>query len=71
MRQDDLLALLQNLHPEHTWIPWLFKRVPIGYWGDIKNQRAFVEWISVQEGMKSLDDWYSVNVRDLSKYCSS
>ena len=43
-----------------TFLDWLSKPVPQGYWNDMRNQRNFFEWIAIQRGFKTHEDWYQL-----------
>ncbi len=60
---DSLLLLLQDLYPEHRWEVWRFREttVPKGFWENRQNQRACLDSIAAQLGMKSMEDWYNVS----------
>ena len=34
-----LCSILQIMHPEIEWIPWLFSKVPKGFWFNSLNQK--------------------------------
>ena len=59
---DLYIELIKSVFPEYKWLPWRFKKVPKGFWKDIKNQRDFMDWIGLQIGLKSMDDWYHVKI---------
>jgi hypothetical protein len=47
-------------YPEHTWHPWKFTTVPIGFWRSLANQKQFLTWLESEWNFKSRDDWYGV-----------
>src|SRR4051812_46944886 len=61
-RYRNYLKSLQTIYPEHNWMLWRFKRVPIGYWTQLlSNQQEttkLINWLGVQLCIKCLDDWY-------------
>jgi len=54
-------AALAHSYPEHTFLPWLFRKVPRRFWDDANNLKATMTWVGEQLGLKSMDDWYSVD----------
>jgi hypothetical protein len=52
--------VLQTIYPENDWKMWLFDEIPHGFWGDQKNQRKFMEWLSKQLNHTKIEDWYMV-----------
>ncbi len=48
------------MFPDHVWLPWLFNQVPKNFWGDMKNQRNFMDWLGKRLNVKKLDDWYKI-----------
>eukprot|EP01122_Echinamoeba_exundans_P013866 TRINITY_DN6123_c0_g1_i2.p1 TRINITY_DN6123_c0_g1~~TRINITY_DN6123_c0_g1_i2.p1 ORF type:complete len:408 (-),score=47.96 TRINITY_DN6123_c0_g1_i2:418-1641(-) len=64
-----LPSALKDAYPEHEFLPWKFAQVSRSFWSDTSNQILFLEWIQKQEGMKSLEDWYSIKIGQLeTKY---
>jgi len=51
----------------HIVYPWLGKRVPIGYWKSIENQRSYINWLGNKLGYKKIEDWYKVKHSDFKK----
>jgi hypothetical protein len=37
----------------------------IGFWNDLKSQKAYLEWLGTQLGIKSPEDWYKVSSKEL------
>lgn len=42
---------------EKNWNLYLF-HLPRRYWNDIRNQQTFLEWIAMQRGFRTHEDWY-------------
>ena len=42
------LAVLEDCLPEHDWKPWLFRRVPKGFWDSLENRHRWVAWFEQQ-----------------------
>ena len=57
---DSLSKLLANVYPEYEWLPWRFSKCPQNYWGDVNNQKKFVNWAGKELKIKELSDWYKV-----------
>ncbi len=57
-----LLKFLSSVHPKHEWLPWKFQHEPVpkGFWGDLSNQRKFIEWATIELEIKEMNDWYKV-----------
>jgi hypothetical protein len=62
-----LIKALTTLYPEHQFKPWLFRRVPQGYWNDPQNQLLFMDWFASVYNIKSVEDWYNVDVKEVVK----
>lgn len=75
---NSLRKLLEDIYPNVQWKIWLFEDelVPSGYWNDKKNQvhilftklipqRAFLEYVGLQEKYTSLEDYYNLTSNDL------
>jgi hypothetical protein len=54
-----MYSMLSAAFPEHEWLPWKFDTRK-EFWGDLKNQRKFMDWISGQLNVREPNDWYSV-----------
>ena len=57
------LKALQDCFPAHDWKPWLFTRVPLGFWDSPANRRSYLDWLGQRLGYRCLDDWYSITMR--------
>jgi hypothetical protein len=55
-----MYSALSTIYPEKKWLPWLFDKVPQGYWEDTANQLSFLDWISQRLEVKSQEDWYKI-----------
>jgi hypothetical protein len=61
-----LYDILTTLIPDHKWNVWCFADpVPLNFWNDQKNRRAFLDWYMEETGMKGMDDWYKVRRNDI------
>ena len=56
-------TLISQVYPEYEWLPWRFKRIPVGYWEDIKNQRKFMQWAAQKLHIKDVNDWYKISYK--------
>ena len=63
-------AALQDVYPQHHWLPWKFNKLPLGYWEDIRNQKEFMDWLSEDLKIKDLKDWYKVSLKQIRKASS-
>jgi len=61
-----LLAALQDVFPERKFEPHACRKsVPQGYWKDRANQRAFMDMIRAEKGIKTAEDWKAVRKVDV------
>lgn len=58
-------SCLVNVYPSHNWQPWRFSVSPIGFWSTVENQRKFMDWLSQEQGISKLPDWYDLNNQKL------
>jgi hypothetical protein len=58
--EKDLLRPLAELFPDYEFYPWMFDRVPVGYWDQPENCRDYLEWLAEQLHITELDGWYDV-----------
>src|SRR5258708_5515139 len=54
---------LQSVYPQHNWMLWRYKRVPLRYWKsdlmkDSKQITTMFDWLTGKLAIKCLDDWY-------------
>ena len=59
---------MQKVYPEHNWMLWKFKGVPKGFWDSKDNQKNFMDWLYIQLGFKSMQDWYALSIDDLKRH---
>src|SRR5690606_37908352 len=45
---NSLLKLLEHMYPDFRWYPWLFDKVPVGYWDVPRNVINYVIWLCEQ-----------------------
>lgn len=48
---------LSFAYPNLTWLPWLFDRIPYGFWDDRSNREQYLRWVGKQLKFKSASDW--------------
>ena len=51
---------IQSIFPEHNWLAWKFRKVPDGFWISNDNAIIFMNWLSKELKINSLDDWYHI-----------
>lgn len=56
--------LMQSVYPQHPWILHKF-RVTKGYWDKKENQEQFMAWMGKELGVKQMEDWYKVTMKDI------
>ena len=52
-------------YQNHKWLPWLFDRIPNGFWDDAENRERFLRWIGKQLKFKTADDWQRLTAESL------
>jgi len=60
--------LLAAQYPEHAWQPWRFSRTPAHWWQSLEQQRRYLEWLALQLGYHTMEDWYKVRLADLEAH---
>jgi hypothetical protein len=61
-----LITALETVYSNHSWLPWRFaQNVAPGYWENDETHRKFLEWLGIQIGFKSMDDWYNVTQKHI------
>ena len=58
---------LKEYMPKYGWKPWLFTRVPNGYWEEPKHRKAYVKWLGQTLGYKKAADWYNLTRDDIKR----
>lgn len=65
-----------EVYKDHEWLPWMFEHATRGFWDDKQNQVVFVDWlgkcskyfvilVGKKLGIKSMEDWYKLQQKDL------
>lgn len=65
---DSVPQAVKAIFPDHKWLPWNFSHVPRGFFSKLENQKAYMEWLSSQLEINSMDKWYSVKQSDFAKF---
>ena len=60
MFKEHIWSVLESRSPDHDWIPWLFKRVPRGYWDDSDNHGRYAKWLATELQLVEPQDWYQL-----------
>jgi len=60
-----VIAAVKDLYPTRAWCEWRFVRVPAGFWHYQENRKRYVRWLGEQLGVRRLEDWYQVRVKDI------
>lgn len=56
---------LEMSYPNHDWKMWRFGKAPKDYWDSSHREREHVQWVGEQLGVKTLDDWHSIDIADV------
>eukprot|EP01114_Cavostelium_apophysatum_P022685 TRINITY_DN8291_c0_g1_i1.p1 TRINITY_DN8291_c0_g1~~TRINITY_DN8291_c0_g1_i1.p1 ORF type:complete len:560 (+),score=113.65 TRINITY_DN8291_c0_g1_i1:52-1731(+) len=60
--------LITTLLPEHPWNLYDFESVPVNYWKDRHNQKAFLNELTKRLEVNNYSDWYKVTVEDIQNH---
>ena len=62
------ISLVISTYPSHRWLILNFEnhRIPKGYWKSYDNRRFFMDYLGVQLGFKTMEDWYRISKNDVS-----
>ncbi|MCC6579023.1 MAG: hypothetical protein IT440_01170 [Phycisphaeraceae bacterium] len=66
--RDSPMAALRDLAPNYAWKPWLLSSTPQRYWRDIRNRRAFMDWLGQQLKFRKPEDWYALRGQDVRRF---
>jgi hypothetical protein len=64
-----ILSAITDVFPDYPWIPWLFNRIPAGYYNDRANRLRYLRWLGNRLGFKQPEDWYQLKQRDFHRNC--
>ena len=56
-RYSSLFDALSSIYPEHDWQLFGDRKLPSGFWKEIYNQKAFLNWFATKNNIKSFEDW--------------
>jgi hypothetical protein len=56
---------VSSIYPEHTWQIWQFA-VSKSFWDNVDNVKSFMDWLSKELQISSLEDWYDIPVTQIS-----
>jgi hypothetical protein len=56
---------LKNIYPEFDWEEWRFKNTPRHFWSKLENQRRFFDYVAVQLGIETQEEWYNYVRRNI------
>jgi len=59
-----LSTAMQELFPRRQWYPWVFHKLPVGFWYDPLNRKAYMTWLAGRIGIREPADWYRVLPED-------
>ncbi|KAF2072033.1 hypothetical protein CYY_006644 [Polysphondylium violaceum] len=62
--QDSVYSFLCDLYPNYNWEPWMFERAPKKFWGDLNNQKIYINWLGNKLGFKNYNQWYGISKAD-------
>jgi hypothetical protein len=65
--KDSVSRTLKATFPDHEWQEWRFPAAPNAFWESVANRRRFMDWASVQLGVKSMEDWERITIDQISK----
>lgn len=63
--EHSVFVALRSHFPKYDWKPWLFTQAPNGYWSDLNNCFAFVQWFEKQKKFESIEGWYGITQNDV------
>lgn len=53
-----IIAVCEQAFPEYDWKPWLFDKAPNGFWLELQNQRAYLDWLAIKLEISHPEGWY-------------
>jgi hypothetical protein len=63
--QGSVLSALREYRPDRDWMPWLFPKVPCGFWNSSENRLHYFRWLGERLRFHSINDWTHLTVREL------
>ncbi len=61
-----ILSAICEFRPEFDWKPWLFPRVPNGFWQLPENRNRYYQWLSQLHHIQSFCDWNDLSREDVN-----
>eukprot|EP01114_Cavostelium_apophysatum_P023792 TRINITY_DN9076_c0_g1_i1.p1 TRINITY_DN9076_c0_g1~~TRINITY_DN9076_c0_g1_i1.p1 ORF type:complete len:404 (-),score=59.76 TRINITY_DN9076_c0_g1_i1:239-1450(-) len=58
---------IMTVYPEYPWTLWRFRRAPRNFWQNHDNGRRFLDWAFEQLGLREMDDWYQITLKQLNE----
>jgi hypothetical protein len=66
--KDSMFKLLSTLYPDHPFHPWLFKKIPTGFWANIQIRQAFFQHaLATLRPTMDLQEIYHIPREEISK----
>ncbi len=62
-----ILSALREYRPDYDWKPWLFPKVPHGFWSQPNNRRRYLRWLANRLRFRSPNDWHRLSRKDISE----
>ena len=56
-----MINMIKSVYPNYKWLPWKFNHTSKGYWKDENNIKEYMNWLSEQLKIKTMEDWYKVS----------
>jgi hypothetical protein len=53
--QESPQAIVRSVLTEHEFLPWLFRKIPHGYFEIRENRKRYVEWLKDKLGLETMD----------------
>ena len=63
--QGSILSALREYRPDYDWKPWLFPKVPHGFWNRPDNRQRYFQWLASRLRFRLLSDWHRLTKPDL------
>ena len=60
-----VLDILREYLPAYDWKPWLFRRIPSGYWDNPGNRHSYLVWLGQELGFRQPSDWCRLTADDV------
>lgn len=61
-------TLITSSFPNYSWKIWKFTQVPHHFWDSKENQLEYMEWLAKELNVNSMEDWYKVTQRLITKH---